>query len=40
MWGVNWWDAYGLMAVERQSTNDWISDTELALRMLKERDAL
>jgi len=38
MWGVNWWDEYGLFAVNEQQSLDWVKDTELALQMLKEKD--
>jgi hypothetical protein len=40
MFEVNWWDEYGRIAVENQSSSDWIKDTELALKMLRERDPL
>jgi len=40
MWEVNWWDVYGLFAVNEQQSLDWVKDTELALEMLKDRDPL
>jgi hypothetical protein len=40
MWGENMWDAYGLKAIEMLDFLSWVKDTELALRILRERDPL